>query len=194
MFHRNWISATLKLWLLAVFIYGDGLVVLGQSKYQNLSSTSKKAIELYEEADYFYVRKDYYNVIELLQKAVKKDDHFIEAYFRLGNSSYILGDTLQARINWVKAIDLADRSPGHAYLYFYIGRLYFEQEEYIKSEKSYATYLKLVNAESRQRRDVEFRHKSAEFAIKSIAEQLDFNPRPLGGELNQFVLQYFPDL
>src|SRR6267154_4459885 len=49
-----------------------------------LSTKSKKAIELYTEADNFRVRGQYDKAIDLLNQAISKDKNFEEAYFRLG--------------------------------------------------------------------------------------------------------------
>src|SRR5258706_3273831 len=49
-----------------------------------LSTKSKKAIELYNEADNFRVRGQFDRAIDLLNQAISKDKNFEEAYFRLG--------------------------------------------------------------------------------------------------------------
>src|SRR6187455_3840738 len=49
-----------------------------------LSTKSKKAIELYTMADNFRVRGQYSEAIGLLNQAIEKDDKFVEAYYRLG--------------------------------------------------------------------------------------------------------------
>ena len=49
-----------------------------------LSTKSKKAIELYTQADNFRVRGQYSEAINLLNQALEKDDKFVEAYYRLG--------------------------------------------------------------------------------------------------------------
>ena len=178
---------------LLTIIFLSALTCAGQGKlYNNLSTKSKKASELYEKADYFYVRKDYRSVVDYLQKAIKKDNEFIEAYFRLGNSQYKLGDTLLALSNWEKAISIAGETPGHSYLYYYIGELYFETGAYQKSKAAFATYLTLNKADSRRKRNVEIRYKSAAFAVSAMEAPLEFNPQPVGGALNRFALQYFP--
>jgi len=83
------------------------LVSKGQSSYSNLSSTSKKAIEFYSNGDQYYVRRDYYSAIEWFEKAIKKDENFIEAWFRIGNSYYNLGDLPKALVNFQKANNVA---------------------------------------------------------------------------------------
>src|SRR4029077_5461222 len=54
------------------------------SAQAQLSTKSKKAIELYNEADNFRVRGQFDKAIDLLNQAISKDKNFEEAYFRLG--------------------------------------------------------------------------------------------------------------
>src|SRR5690348_16984816 len=49
-----------------------------------LSTRSKKAIELYTEADNYRVRGQFTQAINLLNQAIDKDKNFFEAYYRLG--------------------------------------------------------------------------------------------------------------
>ena len=49
-----------------------------------LSTKSKKAIDLYTQADNFRVRGQYEEAISLLSQALAKDKTFVEAYFRRG--------------------------------------------------------------------------------------------------------------
>ncbi|MDX1630023.1 MAG: hypothetical protein R3345_15045, partial [Fulvivirga sp.] len=50
---------------------------------RKLSTKSKKAAELYYQADNYWVRGQFLMAFELLQKAIDKDEDFYEAYFRL---------------------------------------------------------------------------------------------------------------
>lgn len=49
-----------------------------------LSTKSKKAIELYTEADNYRVRGQFSQAIALLNQALDKDKEFVEAYYRMG--------------------------------------------------------------------------------------------------------------
>jgi tetratricopeptide (TPR) repeat protein len=54
-----------------------------QSQSQ-LSTKSKKAIELYTLADNFRVRGQFEEALNLLDQALAKDKNFVEAYYRRG--------------------------------------------------------------------------------------------------------------
>ena len=49
-----------------------------------LTSKSKKAIELYTLADNFRVRGQFEEALSLLNQALAKDENFVEAYYRRG--------------------------------------------------------------------------------------------------------------
>ncbi len=53
-----------------------------------LSTKSKKAIELYTLADNFRVRGQYEEALNLLGQAIEKDKNFVEAYYRRGLTYY----------------------------------------------------------------------------------------------------------
>ena len=59
--------------------------VLAQTE---LSTKSKKAIELYTLADNFRVRGQYEEALNLLGQAIEKDKNFVEAYYRRGLTYY----------------------------------------------------------------------------------------------------------
>src|SRR5688572_24833576 len=55
-----------------------------------LSTKSKKAIELYTLADNFRVRGQYAEALNLLGQAIEKDKNFVEAYYRRGLTFYLM--------------------------------------------------------------------------------------------------------
>ncbi|MDR2928997.1 MAG: OmpA family protein [Cytophagaceae bacterium] len=59
-----------------------GNIIVGQDK---LTTKSRAATKLYEQAGEKYGRMEYNNAVRLLQLAIEKDDRFIEAYLLLGD-------------------------------------------------------------------------------------------------------------
>lgn len=68
-----------KKWLIIVL-----LIPLVNYAQPALSTKSKKAIELYNQADNYRVRGQYAEALNLLNQAVSKDKNFAEAYHRMG--------------------------------------------------------------------------------------------------------------
>src|SRR5688572_7148873 len=71
-----------------------------------LSSKSKKAIELYTEADNFRVRGQFTQAIQLLNEAIDKDKKFFEAYYRMGIVYMSLKDFERANSYLEKGLSL----------------------------------------------------------------------------------------
>ena len=178
--------------ILIIIFLGFSFPSNAQNVYDQLSTTSKKAAEYYIRGDNYYVRRDYASAITWFDKAVKKDRNFTEAYFRLGSTYYRMFDTLNAKYHWEKAIQVTENDPEHAYLYYYLGRLYYESGDYDKSVDATTVYFSLNPKDTKFNERVKWLKDNAEFSIESIAEDLQFNPRPLLAELNKFPLQYFP--
>ena len=94
--------------VIAIFILlMTSMSLEAQLAYDNLSTKSKKAIEYYANGDQYYVRRDYYSAIEWFEKAIKKDDDFIEAWFRIGSSHYNLGDLPKSEEFWSKSYEVS---------------------------------------------------------------------------------------
>src|SRR5688572_25845607 len=71
-----------------------------------LSTKSKKAIELYTSADNFRVRGQYEEALNLLHQAIEKDDKFVEAYYRLGVTYFSMRQYGKAKDNYEKGLSL----------------------------------------------------------------------------------------
>ena len=67
----------------SIFLFIVLFFIIEFAKAQ-LSTTSKKAIEYYTQADNYRVRGQYEQAITLLNMAIAKDKDFVEAYYRLG--------------------------------------------------------------------------------------------------------------
>ena len=168
------------------------LALKAQFGYDNLSTKSKKAIEYYSNGDQYYVRRDYYSAIEWFEKAIKKDDKFIEAWFRIGSSHYNLGDLPKSEEFWTKAYMVSEGGNTNAYIKFFLGKVQFEMGDYENSKSSLNKYLEDSTPNEKNRSRAQNYLENANFATESIEMNLDFNPRPLDETVNTFPLQYFP--
>lgn len=164
--------------------------VYAQDAYEQLGTKSAKAKEYYIQGDYMYVRKAYPQAIEWFAKAIKKDKNFIEAYYRKGSSHYKLFDTLRAQMDWEKAREVAGNAPEHVYLYYYLGKLYFDTGNYGASVKMLRDASAIPQGQYRDR--IERQLEQSVFAEKCVANPLEYNPAVMLDPLNRFAMQYFP--
>src|SRR5882724_13480752 len=91
-------------WLvLSAWVVGTPCVFSAQTQ---LSTKSKKAIELYTEADNFRVHGQFDKAIDLLNQAISKDKNFEEAYFRLGLTLKNQQDIVKSSESFEKGLSL----------------------------------------------------------------------------------------
>jgi outer membrane protein OmpA-like peptidoglycan-associated protein len=159
-----------------------------------LSTKSKKAIELYTSADNFRVRGQYDEALNLLLQAIEKDDKFVEAYYRLGVTYFSMRHYGKAKDNYEKGLSLTSDLRKQKVFWYDLGELYLLTGEYEKAMKVLSAF---VNNETMNKAKVDRAttfFKSAEFAMKNKANTSNFKLHPLSDTVNCFVLQYFPAL
>jgi OOP family OmpA-OmpF porin len=159
-----------------------------------LTTKSKKAIELYVQADNFRVRGQFEEAINLLRQALDKDDKFVEAYYRLGL-------TYANMKQYPKAIEIDEKGLAltkdlrlQKFFWYDLGELYLLTGSYEKAMKVLSAF---VNNESQSKPRIDratMLFRSAEFALKNKNDTSAYHQRPLSDTVNCFVLQYFPAL
>ncbi|MEL7001206.1 MAG: tetratricopeptide repeat protein, partial [Bacteroidota bacterium] len=160
--------------------------VFGQ---QRLSTKSKKAAELYYQADNFRVRGQYAAAIDLLNQAIKKDDKFYEAYFRLGVIRKAKGDLKEAEELLLKVLELDNDNAG---AFFELSELNLKLGRYQESLEYINSYFSLNPRNSRRIAEAKTISGSAQFGIENAKTISEFNPRALSPTVNRFAMQYFP--
>ncbi len=173
-------------WLLILF----PLVLNAQGQ---LTTKSKKAIELYNESDNYRVREQYDRAIELLNQAIAKDKEFEEAYFRLGLTLKNKGDLHKSSEEFEKGLSLT-RDPRKQNGYRYeLADNYLRVGNYSRSLDFLNQYL---NAEKTAGAKVDMAKiwkLHAEFSL-AHKENLSYQPQVLSDTVNCFPMQYFPTL
>ena len=105
----------------------------------NLTSNNKKAIKYYNEAVSYYQYENYTEAINLLNKSLKYDDNFIEAWLLLGDSFSEVHSVKDAISSYNTAISIDSLFfPGTYYL---LGNLNFQIGEYQAAVDNYAALL-----------------------------------------------------
>lgn len=158
-----------------------------------VTTTNKKAIKYYDEGKELIEKKNDFNKgIESMQKAIKTDSGFVEAYFYLGD---VYLDQLQRE----KGVEMYAKglavNPGFFPNYFVVCA--DEERKLGRYAEAKAHY---ENFNSRQRgngnqiyRDrAEVGLKSCNFALTAIAHPVPFNPKNMGSGVNSADCEYFP--
>lgn len=181
------ISVRLLSILMAVVIWSESF------SQTQLHTKSKKAVSYYQEADNYRVRGHYDVAIQLLERALQKDDQFAEAYARLGLVYRMAGNLTLCQQHYEKALELFNPVPPPRIL-FDLGELYLQLGKYELSEKYLKKYLNKTSPNSKSYAHTVKMLKNVNFAIKTIGEAEPIEIVPLSDTINQFALQYFPVL
>jgi OmpA-OmpF porin, OOP family len=159
-----------------------------------LSTRSRKAIELYTEADNYRVRGQFTYAVNLLQQAIEKDREFVEAYYRLGITYMSMKKFPEAINAFEKGLSLTSDIKKQKVFWFDLGDAYFTIGEYDKAEKLISDFL---NAETTNKPRIERAQrlkKNIDFAKEDKKNTAAYRQKPLSDTVNKFVMQYFPVL
>lgn len=169
------------------------IAITGHAQGQ-LSTKSKKAIELYTQADNYRVRGQFDMAIDLLHQALDKDENFVEAYYRMGIVYLSLKQYPKAISYFEDGLKRTKDLRAQKVFWYDMGEAYLLTGEYEKAMKVLSSF---VNNETQNRAKVERAttlFRSAEFAFKNKDKVSAYAYRPLSDTVNCFAMQYFPVL
>lgn len=172
---------------LVVFLFAYTLFAQSPIKYV---SPSKKATKLYESGKLYYENSNDDLAITDLEKAIKEDSKYIDAYLLLGYIYSDKGRNKDAISAFNKVLELDPIN--YQVINFSLGRLNFFVGNYNEAKKAYENYLKYPRANPENviiaKRDI----ASCEFALNAIKNPVSFNPKNLGQGVNSELDEYFP--
>lgn len=173
--------------LISIFIAGTQ-----SCDAQKLSSHSRKAAKLYEEAHSHLTFGHYHEADESLQKAVKIDPSFYEAYLLLGDLHADLNENDMAIRYYNKSIELnADFYPP---AHYYVGKLYIGEGDYIEAEKAFKHFLTYQKIDDYSKQDAERNILNCQFALTALQNPVEFTPHNMGKSINSVYSEYFPTM
>lgn len=180
------IKRPLFILFLILFLASDGY---SQSKNES------KAAKFHQRALQYYNAFAYPEALEETAKALKADERFIQSWLLAGDIQSLKGNKKEAIANYKKAVSID--SNFFIPVYYILGNLLFDQQEYSESiyyYKKYSFYTHIKEAEQvRLNKNLE----TAEFRLAAISNPVSFNPLNLGSTVNtegyEFVNYITPD-
>lgn len=177
---------------LALSILTFLIVLQVNAQTGKLSTSNKRAIELYQKATESYQRYDNQSAIQYLEQSIEKDSKFIEAYL-------ILSQVYQEMRLVDNAIDAANKAIAinpdfFPNIYFNLGNLFLFKGEYETSLSNFNKFLGYQRVKPQIKGVAERRKATCEFAIKAIQNPVPFNPINLGLNVNSSYDEYWPSL
>ncbi len=157
-----------------------------------VSTKSKKAAKLYEEAKKYYDARQNDNAVELLKKAVKEDSNFIEAQGMLG---YVYQDMNKGEEAIGAFKEVIRINPGYFPNIFYdVAKLELETERYADAQAHLHYYLQHARVDNKMEHEVNLLLDDCEYAAEAKKHPVPFNPVNLGPSINTKLSEYFPTL
>lgn len=168
------------------------------------STKSKKAIKLFEQGreapqknvDLRTGRPDFETGIDYLQKALKKDENFLEAHQMIGEFYRLSGKSKEAVHHYKRALEIRPSANLNGQLYLDIGELQMRNNEFQDAIK-YFDYI--LNSNDRRISDqmihaAEYLRTSAEFSLEARKNPLKIQPINIGKGINTQYPEYFPTI
>ncbi|SMO47993.1 OmpA family protein [Solitalea koreensis] len=175
--------------LVLLFCLYSTLSVFGQVK---LSSQSKKAIEYYNKSDEYLSVKNYKEGSAILEKAVKEDPNFIDAFQRLGDIYRITKDTANAKKNYQRVILLNPDFQKQDY--FFLGDIEISNGNYISARQYLEKFMSYEDKAQKYIPDAKRLLADCKFADTALKTPVAFNPKNLGDKINTSADEYFPTI
>ncbi len=174
---------------LALLISFFSIACVAQNK--NFSSSDKKTIQLYTDAETFFIRTEYKNAEEMVLKTLKRDPNFVEAISLHGYIKLAQKDYQGAIQKFEESLNINPLF--NDILYLDLGTLYFKTGQFEKSIKKLSIYL---NEKKPTNAKLKFNAQnllaSAEFAIEAIKKPVPFQLENLGPGVNSELKEYLP--
>ena len=173
--------------LILIFFFNN-LSVFSQNNSQSLSTKSKKAEKAFNKAKSYYYENDYQKAEKSLQKALKIDMNFIEAYLLLGDLLADKNDKNRA-IKAYKSVIKID-SMYSSIIYYILAGFEFSSEKYIDSRKHFSDFLLFNDIDSIQEKFAHDYIQLCDFIIEAMANPVPFEPVNLGDSINSAFDEY----
>lgn len=169
---------------------------------QQYSTSSKKAIKLFEEAlrapsqsiDLKFRTPNFRAGIELAEKALEKDPQFWEAHLLAAEFYEKYYEYKHAIKHYKAAIAINPNHTATGDTYFYLGNSQFATGDYEGAQQSLMIFRKYNNANPKMLQEASAILNKADFAVQAMKNPSKFNPINIGSGINTKDPEYFPTI
>ena len=159
---------------------------------QDLSSTNKKAIRLFNEGLKSYQSKMNNEAYGLLKAAVTEDPTFFEAQIALADLCLDMEKYSESRNYFEGAAKIrADKFPP---MYYRWAQADFASAEYSSAIVHCNKYLSFTKIQEQTKKKAERLLRNAQFAEQAVLNPVKFKPENLGPEINSKYSEYHPSI
>ncbi len=151
---------------------------------------NRKAFGYFNEALGYYNMMDLEQALEKIDRALRKDDEFIDAYMLKGDILKTMKRFEESEQAFLKVLEI---KPDFTTVYLYLGESQFEAQHYASSAQSLEKFI-AGGGSDRQLKDAKHLLASAEFAAEAIKNPVPFEPKNCGDNINSEYSEYFPGI
>jgi OOP family OmpA-OmpF porin len=160
----------------------------------DLHTKNKKAIREYTIADNSIRNRDFDLAKTSLNNAIKYDDQFIEAYFKLASIYMLYGKNNIAKDLYLQGAKLDTNWVGAATAYYTIGELSMKEGDYVTAKK-YLQYVINVHPNNKKLADqTPILIQNCDFAFEALKNKYPLVTRALPEIINSSYIQAYPVL
>ncbi|MEN7548528.1 OmpA family protein [Rapidithrix thailandica] len=155
---------------------------------------SKKAVKLFEAAVEAKKTRNFDKAKELLQKAIKTDDTFSDAYFALGNIHELYREGNQAREYYQQTVKLSPAESRFLHAWYFLAQDAMASGRYQEAKELAGKYLNSNSPRKRKRlvNELNLLMKNVEYALEAVNHPIPFDPVSLNSKVNRLSEQSFP--
>lgn len=181
--------------LIVLLVFFLAAITDGHVMAQKVYSTkSKKAIKLYEDSEHYMARRQYIEVINILNLALERDIKFVEAHLRIAFCYKVLNNIDGQKRHLEDVLKYTQTPERYVNVYFSLGEAYYLTQEYDKALTVLNDFLQYQGINPRLIPETERLVRNVYFAKDAIMNPLDIEPEMLPEIINSGPLQYFPVL
>ncbi|MEJ6793567.1 MAG: OmpA family protein [Flavobacteriales bacterium] len=168
------------------------LLVLFLFPYLLLAQDVRKAKKNYDKAVEFYKNNQSKKSEQFALSSIKADPNFNLSYLLLGQIEEDRADVNGAIDYYLQG--LADDNPKNAWGYWKVATLFFDQGKYQEAKTNYEHFLSFENQREKYIWLSNVGLRNCNFAINSMQNPVDFDPRNMGAEINSQFEEYLPSI
>ncbi len=171
----------IKIQFLSLFLISFALSSQAQN-YTTKKTATGKAKTFYDEGMKYNFAGENEKALKSFTASIKEDGRFIDAQIQQGAMFYELKKLPEAQTAFEKAIQL---DPNYAPLVYYsLGNIALQQENYIKSAENFENYAKNAKAAPELKDKAERFAENARFTDYALKHPVPFNPIMLNENIN----------
>lgn len=165
------------------------------------NTKDKKAIKYAEEAiaairliEKETGRPDYETGIYWCDKAIERDENFVDAYLMKADFEMQSGKNQEAIATYRKLISLPDFHTASGLAYFDLATLEYSDAQYAEAKTHLQQYVQFQGANPEMKNSAAWLMANCDFAIEAMKNPVPFKPENLGAGVNTLEPEYFPTL